>query len=123
MFSDSDIPSHKQNRASTGKLSVNTRFESHTPPTSHTESCSWCGPISFGSLSKGKHTLLITGGGRLEGGEFPRWEVKITFQSQIKRKQWIMFVFTSYNLIDSTFIKSSDACKSDFNLNTSSYPR
>lgn len=68
MFSDSDIPSHKQNRASTGKLSVNTRCESHTPPTSHTESCSWCGPISFGSLSKGKHTLLITGGGGKTGG-------------------------------------------------------
>lgn len=34
VFSDSDIASHKQNQASTGKLSVNTRFESQTPPIS-----------------------------------------------------------------------------------------
>ena len=49
------------------KSSTNWHVEcKHWTPESHThtllhlaEGCSWCGPISFGCCSQGKHTLLI----------------------------------------------------------------
>lgn len=85
------------------------------------EHCGWCGLISSGSLSKGKHTLLITlywlvgGGWSLEGRKFPQWKVKSTSQSQKRRKQWVMFVFTRNCFMNSTFLTSSSAASQTLN--------
>lgn len=92
------------------------------------EHCGWCGLISFGSLSKGKHTLLITlywlvgRGWRLEGRKFPQWKVKSTSPSQKRQKQWVVFVFARNCLMKSTFLTSSSCCESDFKQSASSHP-
>lgn len=109
-------------------LSVNT---GHTHALLHlAEGCSWCGPISFGCCSEGKHTPLIRPTDWLEGGEAseegeeeksPWWKVKI---SQTDKGKTGVHK-TSYNFIDLVFNQIIRCCslKSNFQLNISSRPR